>query len=136
MRGPHYLWQGDAVEEHGPCVYLFRVIDDEGYNDKPEYLTLAYRVLRMTPKGCWIQITDYQAKERWVPLCPHPGAHFAFPSEEQALYSYERRKHWHVRRLQHQLDYAQRRLAMVQQHRASGVRPSSNPFPLFSAKAL
>ena len=114
-------------EEQGPCLYLYRY-EDDAYSDPADYTLWAFAVRRFTPRGCWIAIASYpKEKLRWVPLARHPGAYYAFVSESQALFSYMRRKEWHVLKLEHKLNQTKDRLQLAKEHDRLGAKPVFDP---------
>ena len=88
-----------------------------GFGDElhPTISCVKFKVIKETPKGVWItpewDYGDYQFK-RFV--LHGAGKRYAYPTFEQALDNYKRRKKWHTRHLAHQLRMTEQRMEIME----------------------
>lgn len=87
-------------------IYFYKFIDPH-YRESLEPIKRMWRAYRRTPKGFWI-VPDYdvhgtgvdETRKRWIGINSQTKNRFAFPDEQEALYSYYRRKLQHLRHIE------------------------------------
>lgn len=95
------------MTEAQPITHLIRITDDWQETSLGPGLRMSvdrYRILRRTPKGCWIEANGRKA-ERFVLDVAHRK--FAYPTLELAMDSYRIRKRRQIQHLSAQLERAQ-----------------------------
>lgn len=92
----------------GPHKFLYRV---DGCSFEPYLFCAAYKVVRETAKGVWI---DVYGKERFV----LSGAikRYAYPTKDEALHSFIKRKERQMKILQAQLERIATQLAATKEY--------------------
>jgi hypothetical protein len=101
----------------------FRYRFEDAYELDGQPFLCKFRVTRRTPRGvminCW-------GTEKFI-LAGTDGKRYAYPTEEQALYSYKRRKQRAISILTNQLD---KQMQML--HRANGGKLEKDEFLQFT----